>query len=179
MTFAILHKDLGSFCIALMVFSHDWRRLTHTYQRRSLCSNKVTVVDPYNRDKISSSRPFFFRKLQQKLKAPYRSIIGGFPGFYINGAIPEVLARLALAKVSALPVEDHHGILHELKELDAKGNYYLHNKDFLMATRIFQYAMDRIQGCNAFWQHRNAMNIRYCVASLEVDMSSKLIEIRI
>lgn len=117
-TFAILFRDMDRWCSLLSDAKWKIDRFEEQY------AHVVTLVDPYDDAFMPDSPTFYSRTLQEKLIAPYRAKLRGFPHFEIKGTIPHDLSRAALSDISRSPADDPESILDELEGRKAKGNEF-------------------------------------------------------
>ncbi|KAF7875230.1 hypothetical protein EAF04_002402 [Stromatinia cepivora] len=115
--------------------------------------HSVTFTDPYEikeskglfaslrrffSPKPEEFEPFFSRKLQEKLIAPYRATLKAFPHFTFKGTIPEDLKTIASSEITLLPdIYDPDQVrmfLDNIRDIKGQGAYLFNEGSFSSAN---------------------------------------------
>ncbi|KAF8856025.1 hypothetical protein BDZ45DRAFT_484646 [Acephala macrosclerotiorum] len=172
-TFVFLYRDLERFCKALA--NAQWQVSRHD----EMVSHVVTLVDPYAGEKTSNLQTFYSRKLQEKLIAPYRAELRGFPHFKFKGAIASDLKKTAETEITRPVTLDPKDVLVEVEELKTQGNSCFRNGDRRGASEYWAQAlmkMERVMGGKAGQRLQDAGGVPFLnsMAALTFDLNSNM-----
>jgi hypothetical protein len=141
--FAFLYRDLPCFCSALS----DMKWLAKGHDEN--ISHSVTLVNPCEDttepNSLINSGTFYTRALQEKLIAPYRTILRGYTKFDIGGIIPKDLRVSAISEITRPQPVDPEKFLRELEETKRQGNEYFRKGDGDRADDSWQAALTKLQ----------------------------------
>ncbi|KAJ8064298.1 hypothetical protein OCU04_006644 [Sclerotinia nivalis] len=126
--------------------------------------HSVTLTDPYEiqeskgffaslagffSTKPKEVEPFFTRKLQEKLIAPYRAILKAFPHFTFKGTIPEDLKIIASSEITLLPAiydpDQVRMFLDNISNIKGQGAYLFNEGSMSSANGRWEYCRQTIE----------------------------------
>ncbi|TGO55277.1 hypothetical protein BCON_0094g00270 [Botryotinia convoluta] len=137
--FMLLHRHLPLLCAALVVSAIG----TLPYCDEMSAAHIGTILETYDED--TSKLSFLSEKRREKLIAPYRSEFEGFTGFQLEGNISDELKDAVLSEITRAPQLNPEGTIHDLQNMEVRGNGIFALEDVGSANQIWCQALMTIR----------------------------------